>query len=172
MNAPRDIDLQVARKLRGVESSEFGRGFIQNLFYFIEHFGRTDVREIYFLYRYREGEISQKELERSYSGIAADLKVYDGDVDEALSYKIGLFLSGASDHLYDFVIPDNIPEDIKRKAQELRELALDLGHGSGLMDKSICTMESFQRIQRLSFDIARMVDILVFDVDVDEGEHQ
>jgi len=171
MNAPRDIDLQVARRLRGVEPSEFGRGFIQQLLYFVEHFGRADVQEIYSLHRHQQGEISLEVLERSCPGVVTTLQVYK-DIGEALSSKISLFLNGASDHLYDLVIPESLPKDIQEKAKELRELAVDLGHGRGLMDKSVCTMENFQKIQRLSFDVARMVDILVFDVDVDEGENQ
>jgi len=44
-----------------------------------------------------------------------------------------------------------------------------MGHGS---TTTTCTMDNFERVLSLTYDISRMLDVLVFDVVVDEGEYQ
>jgi len=168
MNAPRNKDLQIARRLRGQEDSEFGRGFVQQLLYFQEHFGRIDVQKLYVLNRVQKGRISKEDALDQYPDLSADFQIYG---DECLENRISLFMNVTSDHLYDFEIPDNIPEEIQKKARELRDLALEMGHGKGLLDRSFCTIERFETVRQLVLDVARMIDVLVFDVTVDEGEY-
>ena len=170
MNGPRALDLAVAKKLMGDKSSsEFGQGFIQNLLYFIEHFGREDVKHIYALEGFLEGRTSKADLLANYPSLESSLSVHG---KKALENKINLFMNGSSDHLYDFIIPETLPDSIKKDAEELRELAIDMGHGEGLSNHSFCTIAKFRRLHELCLCIARMLDILVFNVEVDEGEYQ
>lgn len=169
MTSPLEKERRVARRLRGEDDSEFGRGFLQQLLYFYKHFGEPSLRQIYGLQALREGRITREKLLKDYPILRPDLAMWG---EQALEHRIGLFMNGASDHLYDFEIPESLPEVVQLKANELRDLVLDMGHGQGLSDRSFCTMEKFSKVHELVLEIVRMIDLLVFDVVVDEGEYQ
>jgi len=83
------------------------------------------------------------------------MKKYKSDFGKGLTYCLGLFLAHAerdlerginpesqirrgwynasSDHLYDMVIPENLPKSLKNRLIKFRTNVLDKGHGSGLL---------------------------------------
>jgi len=40
-----------------------------------------------------------------------------------------VWFNGASDHLYELIIPDNFPEDLKNRMYDFKDKCLRLGHG-------------------------------------------
>lgn len=40
-----------------------------------------------------------------------------------------LWFNGASDHLYELIIPDNFPEELKNRMHDLKDKCLRWGHG-------------------------------------------
>ena len=84
--------------------SEFGKGFIYNLVLFAKHLDAALER----MDNYKEAGMSKE-------------------------HALSLWINGASDHLYDIVVPDNVPKDIAKQVNKLQELALSYGHGSKMM---------------------------------------
>jgi hypothetical protein len=163
-----DRGREVARRLRGEEPSEFGRGFIQQLFYFMEHITRDEIVRVNALAKYQKGDCSKEELLRNYPDLVIELRMSEHPAE----VKIFRIMNAASDHLFDLVIPEKVPEDIRASAEELRSLALDMGHGDGLTDRTVCTLEKFDRVRNLVLELGRMLDMLVFDIVVDGGEYK
>lgn len=175
----RQLDLKVARTLMGGDKSEFGHGFIQNLFYFAEHLGNSRALSIGRFAAYLEGTLKRIDvegdcyLEFAYSkGSPSHGEPYNEQ--SGLNQSISSFMNGASDHLYEFEIPESLPDEIKGMAKEMRELSLDMGHGSGLMDAEgkVCNIDNFRRVKELTIEIARALDFVVFGIVGDEGEYQ
>lgn len=169
MSASKDVDLQVARRLRGEEPSEFGRGFLQQLLYFANHLTPEEVLRIRLLRNYQERKCSREEVLEEHPRVALDIEGYG---ENAVCARIAHLMHAASDHLYDLVVPDTLPDEIRTDAHELRQLSLEMGHGRGLLDPAFCTFKNFERVQELLLNIVRRVDRVVFDITIDEGENQ
>lgn len=164
-------DLKVAKKLMGEEThSEFGSGFLQNILYFYQHFGqREEMQNLYIAQEYASGSITAEEANHRSKRVGISIQFNGTD---AVCDLISLFMNGASDHLYDLVIPKNIPDEIREMAAELKETALDMGHGIGLTDRSQCTFEKFKRVETLCIEIIRNLDFHLFDIFCEEGQYQ
>jgi hypothetical protein len=68
-----------------------------------------------------------------------------------------LWFNGASDHLFELKIPKQFKNtQIGKKAKELQELALSLGHGDRMMDKN-CENDFFKVIE-LTKEIGILID--------------
>jgi hypothetical protein len=68
-----------------------------------------------------------------------------------------LWFNGASDHLYELEIPKQWEDhEIGKKAKELQDLALDIGHGSRMMQ--IIDKSEFTKVVELTKEIALLID--------------
>ena len=86
------------------KTTDFGQGFIYCLINFAKHFDK----------------------------VFATLESYGkSGLDKEQAYSI--WINGASDHLYDLELPKNLPIPIKKMVKELKDIALDYGHGSKMM---------------------------------------
>lgn len=94
--------------------SEFGKGFIYSLVLFACHMD------------------SAMKIIEEYSRVRSESK---GDIkglfaeDRALS----LWANGATDHLYDMVLPKNLPVHLAKRIVVLRDEYLSYGHGEKMM---------------------------------------
>jgi hypothetical protein len=77
---------------------------------------------------------------------------------ESLRHRIHLFFNGASDHLYELLVPPKASRTLKKKILELRELALTAGHGFTKKQEKLATYNNFIKAMDLTFEIARMID--------------
>ncbi|MCK4259904.1 MAG: hypothetical protein KAX49_13060 [Halanaerobiales bacterium] len=68
-----------------------------------------------------------------------------------------IWFNGASDHLYDLVIPESLPKTLQRRLKKFRGKCLDLGHGSGLMDNSVVEEDYVWAVQEAK-DLLRAID--------------
>lgn len=98
------------------KTSDFGKGFIYNLILFAKHWAMDGelFREI--------DELPEKEKKK--------FKVLTNE-----KYRAQLWFNGASDHFYELEIPkkfENTP--IGKKALELQDKALEIGHGRRLFN--------------------------------------
>lgn len=112
------------------KNSEFGKGFVYNLILFAAHFERYDEK----FERYYEKE-GLKGMERS------------------------LWFNAASDHLYELEVPSKWKDkEIGRLALELQDLALEIGHGNRMGDKSEQVEKDFDRVVRMTKDLGLLID--------------
>lgn len=89
-------------------SSEFGRGYITCLYQFDRHTGRLDE----FLQMYER---------------------VGGERDYGLS-AVEMWANGASDHLYELILPRRVIREDRDLARLLASQALDAGHGFHIND--------------------------------------
>jgi hypothetical protein len=109
-------------------TSEFGKGFVYHLILFAKHWMVMDeIRK-----RYKE----------------------EGHPNDFY----GLWFNGSSDHLYETEVPKIFTgTKIEKMTRELQDLALEIGHGSRMMDNS-ATREDFNKVFELTEEIALEVD--------------
>jgi len=81
---------------------------------------------------------------------------------------LSIWINGASDHLYDLVIPESLPLSLKKKIEKLRDEALDYGHGSKMMKE--LTMKKYQEWRSLLDEIALGVDKWL-EVKAEKAQH-
>ena len=112
--------------------SEFGKGFIYNLILFAKHFDRAGL-----------------EIECN-----KEVKLSEGR-------SLSLWINGVSDHLFELVIPENLPILLKEKIKKLQDIALDYGHGDKMMKNM--TMKVYEEMRNLlneiAFDFDEWLDI-------------
>lgn len=74
-------------------------------------------------------------------------------------YQYGLWFNGASDHLYELEIPEKWDNhEIGIKAKELRELALEIGHGRRMTEDSPQIEKDYWRCVGLTKEIGLLID--------------
>lgn len=67
------------------------------------------------------------------------------------------WFNGASDHLYEMVIPENYPEELKDRLQNFRDGALEKGHGlKGMMQPN--TEEEIGEYLEEAKELLRLID--------------
>lgn len=68
-----------------------------------------------------------------------------------------LWFNGASDHLIELEIPERwIDTEIGKKAKELKNLALEIGHGTRMLEK--IGKSEFDKVVELTKEIAFLID--------------
>ena len=67
------------------------------------------------------------------------------------------WFNGASDHLYELVIPDDLPQDLKTRLTILQGKCLDWGHGFGV-DKPAATDADVQWSIDEAKELLRLID--------------
>ena len=68
-----------------------------------------------------------------------------------------LWFNGASDHLWELTIPKQWRKtEIGLKAFELRDLALDIGHGSRMLERDV--EDEFKKVVKLTKEIGLLID--------------
>ena len=87
--------------------SEFGKGLTYCLGLFLAHAERFE----------------------SYKQTNKELREKTGKKD-MFNTEVSTWFNGASDHLYDLQIPDNLPKNIKKRLKKLQNRALEIGHGT------------------------------------------
>ena len=154
--------------------SEFGRGLVINLVKFAEHFNSSmsqRINDVHTFYKQLEGDPEKLEQYdrrlrdnvRMFQDI--ELKVskeifpqYDEitHVRKSFSRLICLWANGATDHLYDMIVPKRWKgTELEKKVGELRELGLTMGHG---FTGRIWTYSDFIKLLDLTKEIAMMID--------------
>lgn len=116
--------------------SEFGKGFIYCLINFAKHFDKAYEM------------IEQYQKLREEHGFKKNTYSEEG----ALS----LWINGASDHLYELVIPEQIPEELKKKVIKLQDTALDYGHGNKMLTDM--SKDKYNELRELLNEIALGID--------------
>ena len=119
--------------------SEFGKGFVYCLVLFAKHFDSAFER----MEEYKSMGMSET---------------------KALS----IWINGASDHLYDLIIPKSLPLSLKKKVEKLRGEALDCGHGSKMMRE--IPVEKYQEWRSLLDEIALGIDKWL-EVKAEKAQH-
>ena len=71
----------------------------------------------------------------------------------------GIWFNGASDHLYELEIPEQWKNTkIGKKAKELQDLALDIGHGNRMMEAGEKIEEDYSKVVELTKEIGFLID--------------
>lgn len=114
------------------KKSDFGKGFIYNLILFTKHINyNEDLSE------------NEKEIDK----IAKKSSAY--------SY----WFNSASDHLYELEIPKRWEDKkVGKLAKELRDLALEIGHGIRMFENSPKTEKDYQKVVKLTKEIGFEID--------------
>ena len=92
------------------EESEFGTGLVYCLGLFLAH----AERDVGLPKEYQE------EMDKRMKSIGKE---------ENYSYSTEMWFNASSDHLYELQIPENFPEDLKKRLQSLKSKAIHWGHG-------------------------------------------
>ena len=72
-------------------------------------------------------------------------------------YKYNLWFNGASDHLYEFEIPEKFKNTLLgKKARKLQKIALEIGHGKRMMEKD--NEKDFIECVKLTKEIGLLID--------------
>jgi len=166
------------------ETSEFGKGLVYNLVLFANHFSNDQARKIcrhHFVIQ-RPEKIRRKILTLnplpSYNyGWNKDeiwwweniVSIYDGDPRKALSVDIISWANGATDHLYDIIVPSQWENSaIAALVESLRSKGLKIGHG--FVDK-VWKYEDFINLKELTKSIAMEID-KALGIDVIKAEYE
>jgi hypothetical protein len=138
------------------ERSEFGKGLVVCLAKFRSHYDNSLFQNASFcnMVIKKKSEKEKKEMaegtagsENTYDKRLMDYwkyfykktkEIYDIDYKKSLSSDLSMFMSGASDHLYNIEVPKIfIGSRIEDMVKELQDKALDIGHGSRMMSGDI-----------------------------------
>lgn len=151
--------------------SEFGRGFIYNLFLFIYHINNDmacRISNIAVVIKQSEdirGEIlKDNPLDKYNYGFNKNVKWWFekivpiwGSPEKALSHEITTWASGASDHFYELEIPQSFKKTkIGKIANDIKEKWLTIGHG--FRDKEIYTYEDYISLWEDIKLLGRLID--------------
>lgn len=116
--------------------SDFGKGFIYNLILFTKHWAEMRTKL----------DMYKKMRERS-----PDLF----DENDAVQ----LWFNGASDHFYEFEIPEKYKDtEIGKIALYIESKSLDAGHGSGLMGRKKITLKDYEEVFEKLENLAMLID--------------
>ena len=156
--------------------SEFGKGLVICLSKFYQHFGTDSISRIYFYTKMmklseedRQEVISDnppsrldygREMNSMFKFFYTKEIPICGSYEEALSSQITLWANGASDHLYEIIVPKGKEwNEIRTLAKELQNKGLDMGHGSGLLGKTSFTLKDLEYLRELTEKILLLVDL-------------
>jgi hypothetical protein len=92
------------------KTSDFGQGLVYCLGLFLAHAEKSMYGN----------EKAEQEVEKRFKKF--------GKV-EGYSYMADMWFNCASDHLYELQIPENLPEDLKKRLGVLQSKAIHYGHG-------------------------------------------
>lgn len=113
------------------ESSEFGKGFVYNLILFAKHMENGMTRP----YKDKDETVIAL-IEKS---------------------RVSSWFNGASDHLYELEVPKKWENtEIGEKVNELRSFAIEIGHGSRMMED--VGQEEYLKAVKLTKEIALLID--------------
>jgi hypothetical protein len=152
--------------------SEFGRGLVVCLVKFAEHFNNDMAKQITDIELYLSKNEDDRKLMRSFkppSNLNYGKRLHDnirflidkmvpihGSIEKTHSRNIELWANGASDHLYEMMVPQRWKgTEIEAKVKELTDLGLKIGHG---FTESIWTGEHYRKLWELTKDIAILID--------------
>jgi len=152
--------------------TDFGRGLVINLVKFAEHFMNDMAHQIHHVKLYLSKTLKERELmlsenppsylnygRRPIQDIKSFLNIQvkiHGSLEEGLSSLIELWANGATDHLYDIIVPKRWSStEIAEKVKELQELGLKMGHG---FTGEIWKFEDFMKLQTMTREIALIID--------------
>lgn len=166
------------RKVLTGQTSDFGEGILIPLVYFTKHLDNDQARRIKSVsFWFKLGKPPVASLAGKYDRSLGEAVQYFKAVhhtssssdDEKLSRMIEMCMNGASDHLYGLQIPGSFPQDLKDKMTDLRDTALQMGHGH---TQRIWASEEFDRLWDLTKEIALQIDRQVLGIeDADEGQY-
>lgn len=152
--------------------SEFGKGLIYNLILFAKHFMNSQAETIghYDFVMSKSQEERNKILsdnpDSSHNyGWNKDVKWWYerivpnwGSPEKALSRSIEMWANGASDHLYELVIPEKLEDKkVGQSLKKLKEKALEMGHS--FPKENIYTYEDFMELHDITEEIGNLLDI-------------
>lgn len=152
--------------------SEFGKGLVICLVKFAEHFENDMYNKImsYNMFLKKSKEDIEKvrsttpppNLDYGYINKQFDwwldkIVPICGNPEKALSKEIELWLSGASDHLYEIECPEGKEwDEIRNEVIKLQNKGLEIGHGF-MLDK-IWKFEDINELENLTEEISLMID--------------
>ena len=159
-------------KGKPIPKTEFGRGLIINLVKFAEHFENRMANQISHAKLYMSKTKEEQELMLSdnpppnlnYGRFPKEhmkgfLNIYvkvHGTSEKALSSLIELWANGASDHLYEILVPRRWKgTELEKKVKKLQHLGLEIGHG---FTGKIWKFDDFVKLQDLTKEIAILID--------------
>lgn len=114
----------------GQETSEFGQGLTYCLGLFLAHAER-------------------------HNGIGGIIRPSDDAIRAAM---VSGWFNGASDHLYDLVIPETLPKELRERLSAFQTECLDLGHGRGLFNPVTNWVEKIDWALQEAKDLLRAID--------------
>jgi len=120
------------------EQSEFGKGFIYCIGLFLVHAAK-----------YQEMLVQYKEMAEKNPDLFSEAGA------------TSMWANGASDHFYEFTIPDAFRKanpEMTRRAEEMKRIALDMGHGNGLMNKHKYGREDVFKLIKTAKDLCLAID--------------
>lgn len=128
--------------------SEFGKGFISCLINFAGHFMND-------LFRVESEEAKKKSIE------------IWGTEERYISSQIEMWANGATDHLYELVVPEGEQwNTIREKVKLLKDKGLEMGHG---FTGKTWKLEDKQFLIDLTREIAVETD-RILDIESDSGQ--
>lgn len=140
-------------------NSEFGKGLVYNLVLFAMHCDNefaSEIRGLNFVIHMKDVTEYDRTIFDALNTIEAYKDIYPNPAD-LLRHRINMWANGASDHLYE--IKTNVGDkELKKKLEELKTLGLDMGHGSGLIDGTVCNWDNFCKLHELVKECARLID--------------
>jgi hypothetical protein len=128
-----DEKQQVVNKLEGDQrESEFGKGLTYCIGMFLAH-------------EWDYHRMVDREIKREQKGHSP---VVSAPV---------MWFNGASDHLYDLVVPGQFPDRLKRRLSKFRSFCIDKGHGFGMDYKTVKPKDVEWALQEAR-DLLRAID--------------
>lgn len=157
--------------------SEFGRGLVVCLVKFAMHLNDKWARQIanvhHFFQTYK-GNMNvlsrfDRDARRDVEDFINTELAITHNYDEALSHLIEMWANAASDHLREIEVPEEWKElEVGKKILELKEKALEIGHG---FTGKTWKYEDFVNLQKLTEEIALLVDLRLGLKDADLGQY-
>lgn len=149
----------------------FGKGLVYSLALFADHFSNetaADIFQRYFVMTHKDRDLilSDTPDDRHNYGFNKEVKWWYehivpiwGTWQKTLHHDIQLWFNGASDHLYEISTKGSkLPKDLKNRIATLANVALDAGHGSGLMNGNGVTYRTFKWAQYETYEILKRID--------------
>ena len=116
--------------------SEFGSGFLYSLMLFAFHMDSA--------------------IER--------IKIYDNLKNDLKVSELHCWINGASDHLYDLIIPKTLPEKLQAKITKFRAKVLNYGHGKDML--TFNNLEEYRKMRSQLESIIIELDSHLFVIKV------
>jgi hypothetical protein len=105
------------------------------------------------------------------SGFLYSLMLFAFHMDSAIErmkkehddHTLQLWINGASDHMYELVIPKTLPEKLQAKLHKFRASALNYGHGHGMLKFNL---ENYRKMRKQLESIIVELDNHLFQIKV------